>query len=132
MAARPQFQRLVEKTRLRPPLPTGIVYPCDRDSLQAALSGAFAGYLEPVLIGPEARIRDAALRAGLDISRLPIIDTPDDPRVAGQRAAEVAHSGKVAALVKGSMFSPKNWWNICPTGLFRNATPPEWPGQCHE
>ena len=31
-----------------------------------------------------------------------------------------------------SMFSPKNWWNIWPTGLFRNATPPEWPGQCHE
>jgi hypothetical protein len=30
------------------------------------------------------------------------------------------------------MFSPKNWWNIWPTGLFRNATPPEWPGQCHE
>ena len=24
-----------------------------------------------------------------------------------------------------SMFSPKNWWNICPRGLFRNATPPE-------
>ena len=31
-----------------------------------------------------------------------------------------------------SMFSPKNWWNICPTGLLRKATPPEWPGQCHE
>ena len=31
-----------------------------------------------------------------------------------------------------SRFSPKNWWNICPTGLFRNATPPECPGQCHE
>ncbi len=31
-----------------------------------------------------------------------------------------------------SRFSPKNWWNIWPTGLFRNATPPEWPGQCHE
>src|SRR4030095_10978930 len=31
-----------------------------------------------------------------------------------------------------SMFSPKNWWNIWPTGLLRNATPPEWPGQCHE
>jgi hypothetical protein len=29
-----------------------------------------------------------------------------------------------------SMFSPKNWWNICPTGLFRKATPPLWPGQC--
>ena len=31
-----------------------------------------------------------------------------------------------------SMFSPKNWWNICPTGLFRKATPPECPGQCQE
>jgi hypothetical protein len=26
------------------------------------------------------------------------------------------------------MFSPKNWWNIWPTGLFRKATPPLWPG----
>ncbi|MFM7704287.1 MAG: hypothetical protein ACKO6D_05100, partial [Rubrivivax sp.] len=26
------------------------------------------------------------------------------------------------------MFSPKNWWNIWPTGLFRKATPPECPG----
>lgn len=24
-----------------------------------------------------------------------------------------------------NMFSPKNWWNIWPTGLFKNATPPE-------
>ncbi len=31
-----------------------------------------------------------------------------------------------------SMFSPKNWWNIWPTGVFRKATPPEWPGQCQE
>ncbi len=103
MAVRPQFQRLVEKIRMRPPLPAAIAYPCDRDSLQTALSGSFAGYLDPVLVGPEARIRDAALKAGLDISRLPIVDTPDDPRVAGQRAAEIARDGKVAALVKGSM-----------------------------
>ncbi len=31
-----------------------------------------------------------------------------------------------------SMFSPKNWWNMRPTGLFRKATPPLWPGQCQE
>jgi hypothetical protein len=30
------------------------------------------------------------------------------------------------------MFSPKNWWNIWPTGDFKNATPPECPGQCQE
>ena len=103
MAMRPQFQRLVEKIRMRPPLPAAIAYPCDRDSLQLALSGAFAAYLAPLLVGPEARIRDAAAKAGLDISRLTIVDTPDDPRAAGLRAVEIAREGKVAALIKGSM-----------------------------
>ena len=103
MAMRPQFQRLVEKIRMQPPLPAAIVHPCDSDSLQLALSGAFAGYLAPVLVGPESRIRDAAAKAGLDISRLSIIDTADDPRSAGLRAAEIAREGKVSALIKGSM-----------------------------
>ncbi len=103
MAIRPHFQRVVEKIRMQPPLPAGFAYPCDRDSLQHALSGAFAGYLAPVLIGPEGRIRDAAAKAGLDISRLTVIDTPDDPRAAGLRAVELAREGKVSALVKGNM-----------------------------
>jgi phosphotransacetylase len=103
MAMRPQFQRLVERIRMRPPLSAAVVYPCDSDSLQLALSGAFAGYLAPLLIGPEARIRDVAAKAGLDISRLSIVDTLDDPRAAGLRAAEVAREGTVSALIKGSM-----------------------------
>ena len=103
MPVRPHFQRLVEKIRMRPPLVAAIAYPCDRDSLQMALSGAFAGYLAPLLVGPEARIRDAALKAGLDISRLTVVDTPDQPRAAGARAAELAREGAVSALIKGGM-----------------------------
>jgi len=103
MPVRPQFQRLVEKIRMRPPLPAAVVHPCDTDSLQLALSGAFAGYLAPLLVGPESRIRDAAAKAGLDISRLSIIDTEDDPRAAGMRAAEIAREGRVSVLIKGSM-----------------------------
>jgi phosphotransacetylase len=100
---RPQFQRLVERIRVRPPLPAAIVHPCDRDSIQLALSGAFAGYLAPVLVGPEGRIRDAAAKAGLDISRLSIVDTADDPRAAAGRAVEIARQGKVSALIKGNI-----------------------------
>ena len=103
MPMRPQFQRLVDKIRMRPPLAAAIVHPCDSDSLQLALSGAFAGYLAPVLVGPESRIRDAAAKAGLDISRLSIVDADDDPRASGARAAEVAREGKVSVLIKGSM-----------------------------
>jgi len=103
MASRPHLQKLVERTRLRPPLGAAIVFPCDRESLQLALSGAFAGYLTPTLVGPEIRIRDVAGKAGLDISRLAVVDTPDDAREAGLRAAQLARDGHVAALVKGSL-----------------------------
>jgi phosphate acetyltransferase len=103
MAAHPHFQALVERARFLPPLPAGIVYPCDRESLQLALSGAFAGFLAPTLIGPEARIREVADASGLDISRLLIDGTADDPRAAGMRAAQLACDGTVGALVKGSL-----------------------------
>src|SRR3954470_13265241 len=103
MTLRPHFQKLVERTRLRAPLAAAVVFPCDRETLQMALSGDFAGYLTPTLVGPESRIRDVAGNAGLDISRLAIVDTADDARAAGIRSAELARDGHVAALFKGSL-----------------------------
>jgi len=88
---------------MQPPLPAAVVYPLDGESLQLALSGAFASYLAPTLVGPETRIRELAGKLGLDISRLSITNTADDPRAAGIRAAELAREGKVAALIKGSL-----------------------------
>lgn len=103
MMARPHLQKLVERTRLLPALPAAFVFPLDRDSLQLALSGAFAGYLAPTLVGPEVRIRDAANRAGLDISRLALVDTPDQPRAAAERAVLLVREGKASALIRGSL-----------------------------
>src|SRR5689334_14439359 len=103
MPARPHFQKLDERTRLRAPMAAAVVFPCDREALQMALSGAFAGYLTPTLVGPETRIRDLAGKSGLDISRMTIVDTPDDARSAGVRAAALARDGRVAALIKGSL-----------------------------
>src|SRR5438477_1803155 len=99
----PHFQKLVLKARQEAPLAAAVVYPCDRDALQLALSGEFAGYLAPTLVGPEARIRDFASKAGLNISRLPIVDTKDDPRAAALRAIELVHEGKTEALIKGGL-----------------------------
>ena len=99
----PHLQKLVLKARQEPPLSAAIVHACDRDSLQLALSGEFAGFLAPTLVGPETRIRDFAGKAGLNISRLPIEDTKDDPRAAALRAIEMAREGKADALVKGAL-----------------------------
>ena len=103
MTSRPHLQRLVERARLLPALRAAVVFPLDRDSLQLALSGAFAGYLAPTLVGPEERIRDAANRAGLDISRLPIVDTPDEPRAATERAVSLVRDGRADAIIRGSL-----------------------------
>ncbi|HVO88721.1 MAG TPA: bifunctional enoyl-CoA hydratase/phosphate acetyltransferase [Casimicrobiaceae bacterium] len=103
MVNRVHFQKLVERARVLPPLAAGVVYPVEADALQAALSGAFAGYLAPVLIGPEMRIRETANRAGLDISRLALVDTPDEPRSAAARAAALAREGQLDALIKGNL-----------------------------
>jgi phosphate acetyltransferase len=103
MPVRLHFQKLVERARLLAPLSAAVVFPCDLESLQVATSGAFAGYLDPTLVGPETRIRDLAAKSGLDISRLKLVDTADDPRAAGLRAAELAREGRVSALVKGSL-----------------------------
>jgi phosphotransacetylase len=116
MVNRAHFQRLVEQVRNFPPLPTAIVYPCDRDSLQIALSGQFAGYLAPVLVGPEARIAEAAAQAGLDLSRVERVDTPDEPFAAAQQAVVLARNGAVHALIKGSLY---------PDDLMRAVAAPE-------
>jgi phosphotransacetylase len=116
MVARPHFQRLVDRVRNLSPLPAAVVYPCDSDSLQIALSGRFAGYLAPVLVGPEKRIGDAAAQAGLDLSRIDLIDTPDEPFAAAQRAVALAKSGEVRALIKGSLY---------PDDLMRAVAAPE-------
>jgi phosphate acetyltransferase len=116
MITRSHFQKLVDQVRNFPPLKTAIVYPCDRDSLQIALSGQFAGYLDPVLIGPEARVSDAAAQAGLDLSRIERVDTPDDPFAAAQQAVALARNGAVSALIKGSLY---------PDDLMRAVAAPE-------
>jgi phosphate acetyltransferase len=116
MLTRPHFQRLVDRVRNQPPLPAAVVYPCDRDALQMALSGQFAGYLAPLLVGPDKRIAETAAIAGLDLSRVEVIDTPDDPFAAAQRATALARNGDVRALIKGSLY---------PDDLMRAIASPE-------
>jgi len=103
MTQRPHVQKMVERARRNAPLRAAIVFPCERDALQLALSGAFAGYLAPTLVGPETRIRALADQAGLDISRLSLVDTANEPSAAAERAVQLARDGVVQAIVKGSL-----------------------------
>ena len=85
-----------------PALKTAVVHPVDNLSLCGAVEAGIAGLIEPVLVGPAARIRKAANAAGLDISNLQLVDVPHSHAAAAE-AARLAGQGEVSAIMKGAI-----------------------------
>ncbi len=96
-----RYQRLIDLAKGRTAIRMGIVHPCDRESLAAALSAAGAGLIVPVLLGPRARIDAVAAELGADISSLERVDVAHS-HAAAQRAVGMARDGEVDALMNGS------------------------------
>jgi phosphate acetyltransferase/phosphate butyryltransferase len=79
-----------------------VVHPCDEVSLSAALDARTAGVIEPLLIGPRARLEALAQKSGANLRELAIEDVPHS-HAAAARAVELALRGQVDALMKGSL-----------------------------
>lgn len=84
------------------PLKVAVVHPVDIISLSGAIEAAKAGIIEPVLVGPEDKIRKVAQDAHIDISAYTIFPTPHS-HAAAAAAVEMALLGKVEALMKGKL-----------------------------
>jgi phosphate acetyltransferase len=78
------------------------VHPCDALSLIGALDGAKAGIILPILFGPRAKIKAAALAAGRSLDGLDLIDTPHSHAAAAAAVAYV-RAGKAQAVMKGAL-----------------------------
>jgi phosphate acetyltransferase len=100
--SQPHYERLIAAARTAGPVTVAVAHPCDRNALEAALDAAQLGLIEPILVGPQARIRQAADEAGLDISALTLIDTPHS-HASAARAVALVREGKAVALMKGSL-----------------------------
>ena len=96
------YQDLIEKTRGLDPIRTAVVHPVDAVSLQGAVEAAREKLIVPVLVGPEAKIRAAALEAKLDLSPFELLPTEHSHAAAAQAVA-LACDRKVEALMKGSL-----------------------------
>jgi len=81
---------------------TAIVHPCDRDSLLGPLEAARRALIEPVLVGPRDKIRRVAESEGADLAGIEIVTVPHS-HAAAEKAVELARSGDVEALMKGSL-----------------------------
>jgi phosphate acetyltransferase len=97
-----KYERVVAAARTLPAVPTAIAHPCDDVSLQSAIEAARIKLIEPVLVGPAAKVKAAAEKAGLDISAFPLIDAAHSHDAAG-RSVALVREGKAEALMKGSL-----------------------------
>ncbi|MEA5446733.1 bifunctional enoyl-CoA hydratase/phosphate acetyltransferase [Gammaproteobacteria bacterium AB-CW1] len=113
---RVQLERLLKLARGLPPLPMAVVHPVDEESLSGALDAGLQGLIEPVLVGPEQRIRRCADKAGLDLGQTRLVDT-EHSHEAADTAAAMAASGEVAALMKGSLHTREFMGAIVPRAV---------------
>ena len=97
-----KYQRLIARCKTLTPTPTAVAHPCDESSLKGAVEAAELGILQPILVGPKARIEAVAAQFQLDLSRYEIVDAPHSHAAADQ-AVQLAREGKAEMLMKGSL-----------------------------
>jgi phosphate butyryltransferase len=101
---RGKFEKLLRACQGAPAMPTAIVAPTDSNALGGAWEAMKQRLIEPILVGPEARIRAAAEQIGWDLHDARLIATPDE-HAAPARAVALVHEGVAAAVMKGNIHS---------------------------
>jgi phosphate acetyltransferase len=101
-SSHPRLDALEAAARGKGRLTVAVAYPCSVDSLGAALAAREAGIIDPILVGPRARIEACADILKTNLEGIRLIDAEDDPIEASRVAVALAGSGEAGALMKGS------------------------------
>jgi phosphate acetyltransferase len=97
-----RLQNLVARAKGLAPIDMAVVHPCDIESLKGALQAAEAGLIDPILIGPESKIRSIAKENGFDLKQHRIVNVKHSHESAAM-AVTLIRSGDAEALMKGSL-----------------------------
>jgi phosphotransacetylase len=97
-----KYEQLVAKCHDLDPVPTAVAHPCDVTSLTGALEARDERLIEPILVGPEAKIREVGAKAKLDLKGVEIVDAPHS-HAAAAAAVQVVREGRAELLMKGSL-----------------------------
>lgn len=97
-----KFHKLIATAQKHQPVKVAVAHPCDQVSLESVVEAAKQRLIEPILVGPQERIREVAAQHGLDISGFEIVDA-DYSQDSAAKAVELVREGRAEALMKGSL-----------------------------
>ena len=97
-----RYIHLLERVKGLEPIPTAVAHPCDEESLKGPVMAFQAGIIEPILVGPENKIRAVAEEFGLDLSGIRIVHAAHSHDSAAL-AVSLVRTGDAEALMKGSL-----------------------------
>jgi len=112
------FKRLIDHVKDLKNLPTAVCHPCSKEALAGAIDAATADLIDPILVGPAARIRAVAASLNIDISAYRLVDAQHSHDAAA-KAVALCRSGEAEALMKGSLHTDELMAAVVPsaTGL---------------
>ena len=96
------FQKLIDSASSKKPITMAICHPCSEVSLMGAVEAAQQRLIEPILVGPPAKLRATAELAHVDIGPYRVVST-EHSHGSAARAVELCRSGECEALMKGSL-----------------------------
>ncbi|MBC7285266.1 bifunctional enoyl-CoA hydratase/phosphate acetyltransferase [Hoeflea sp.] len=96
------YRWLMEKTGAGEAITTAVAHPCSAAAITALVDAADARLIDPILVGPEAKIRHAAQEAGKDIAPFRLVNAAHSHDAAA-RAVALIRSGEAMILMKGSL-----------------------------
>ena len=97
-----RFQQMLSMVRGMEPIPTAVAHPCDKESLKGPVIAFHEGIIEPILVGPESRIRSVAEEFGIDLHGIRIVNAKHSHDAAAI-AVSLVRTGDAEALMKGSL-----------------------------
>ncbi len=97
-----RYQHLMSLVRDLPRIRMAVVHPCSEFALLGAIEAWREGLIEPLLVGPRARIEAIAAQLEVSLEGLELIDTPHS-HASAEVGVRLCREGKCEALMKGSL-----------------------------
>jgi phosphate acetyltransferase len=97
-----KYDRLIASAKRVAAAKTVVVHPCDETSLRGPVEAAELKIIQPILVGPKAKIEANAANHKIDIGRYEIVDAAHSDDAAAKGVALV-REGRGELLMKGSL-----------------------------